>query len=67
MPVHKIPRARLFEDLKALERDHEYPVTITADDDVFIVTTQYCGEYEYRRMLSVRDTVAEHRYAGGER
>lgn len=47
MPEHRIPRARLHEDLKSLEREHEEVVSIVADPDNadrYLVTTRYCGE-----------------------
>jgi hypothetical protein len=69
MPVHKIPRARLHEDVSALERDHEVIVsTEDAGDGCVWVFTRWCGQtLEVRPAMSVAATVAEHRYAGGDR
>lgn len=47
MPVHRVPRARLHEDIVAIEREHEIIQSIVPDPDdssVFIVATRWCGD-----------------------
>lgn len=44
MPEHHIPRGRLHEDLRSLDRDGEDVVTVMPDpddDDRFLVVTRY--------------------------
>ena len=51
MPVHRIPRARLHEDITALEREGERVVSVVASDAEFVVFTCWLGErdrYETR-------------------
>ena len=56
MPVHRIPRARLHEDLKSIEREHEHVTSITPDGDFWKVTTRYCGEAPERAVVEVDET-----------
>lgn len=47
MPYHKVPRATLHEDIRAIERDHEVIVSVVAnhEDCRFLdVFTRYCGQ-----------------------
>ena len=41
MPEHRIPRARLHEDLIAIEREGEHVLSVVPDGDVFVVVTRY--------------------------
>lgn len=43
MPIHRIPRARLDEDLVELRKTGEKVVTITNDGDIVVVVTEYTG------------------------
>jgi len=45
MPYHKIPRARLHEDIHSIEQEHEVVVTVTPSQDPLYldVFTRYCG------------------------
>lgn len=46
MPYHKVPRATLHEDIRAIEREHEVIVSVVnrPDDHEFVdVFTRYCG------------------------
>ena len=43
MPVHRIPRAHLDEDLKELRATGEHPTSITYDGDIAVVLTEYVG------------------------
>jgi hypothetical protein len=71
MPIHRVPRARLHEDITAIEREGERVTAIAVDGDHVIVATCWLGERLERRhgaerdALSVERTVAERRYAGG--
>jgi hypothetical protein len=47
MPIHRIPRARLHEDIVAIEREGERVVQITLDPDDpkrWVVVTRYVGD-----------------------
>lgn len=44
MPVHRVPRPSLHEDLKAIEREGESILSITPDGDVFVVVTRFKGD-----------------------
>ena len=54
MPVHRVPRATLHEDLKAIEREGERVLSITPDKDVFVVVTRPTGgdDIETREVAS---------------
>ena len=41
MPYHKIPKASIAEDLRAIEREGEHVVSVTADGTFFHVFTVY--------------------------
>ena len=41
MPYHKIPKANIAEDLRAIEREGEHVVSVTADGTWFHVFTVY--------------------------
>lgn len=45
MPVHRVPRARLHEDITVIEREHEVIVStnVDPDDPAFVlVFTRWC-------------------------
>lgn len=47
MPFHRIPRARLHEDITSIEREHEVVVSahIDPDDSSFVlVFTRWCSD-----------------------
>ena len=48
MPVHKIPRATLHEDLTSLEREGESVVSITPVGRHFVVVTRFHTPNEFR-------------------
>ena len=56
MPVHRIPRARLHEDLESIKREHEHVVNIVPDGDYWKVTTRYCGDAPERAVDVVDET-----------
>lgn len=46
MPIHRIPRARLYEDLCSIEREGERIVQVVLDpedDKRWLVVTQWLG------------------------
>jgi hypothetical protein len=43
MPIHRIPRAHLDEDLVELRKTGERVVTITNDGNVAVVVTEFIG------------------------
>ena len=43
MPIHRIPRAHLDEDLIELRKTGERVVTMTPETDVFVVVTEFIG------------------------
>jgi hypothetical protein len=62
LPYHRIPRARLHEDITAIEREGERVTACTLEGDHAHVFTCYVGEQIETRELSVARTVAERRY-----
>jgi len=56
MPVHRIPRARLHEDLQSLEREHEHVMSIVSDGDYWKVTTRWCSDAPERAVVEVDET-----------
>lgn len=62
MPYHKIPRARLHEDITAIEREHEVVVQVVPniDDAFYDVFTRWCADAP----MTVHRTTSEHRYGG---
>jgi hypothetical protein len=62
LPYHKIPRARLHEDIVTIEREGERVTSCSLDGDFAHVFTCYLGERLETREMSVARTVAEHRY-----
>jgi hypothetical protein len=70
MPIHRIPRAHMHEDVTAIEREGERVTAVAVDGDFVIVATCWLGERLERRgaerdTLSVERTTAERRYAAG--
>jgi hypothetical protein len=52
MPIHRVPRARLYEDSVSIEREGEriVQVILDPDDDTrWLVVTRYCGEVSETR------------------
>ena len=43
MPIHRIPRAHLDEDLIELRRTGETVVSVSVDGDVAVVVTEFVG------------------------
>ena len=48
MPYHRIPRATIHDDLRAIEREGERVVSATVDAEVFHVFTEYVRVVETR-------------------
>ena len=44
MPIHKVPRARLHEDITAIERDGERVTALVVEGDFVLVATCWLGE-----------------------
>jgi hypothetical protein len=64
LPYHRIPRARLHEDITAIEREGERVTSCTLDGGDAHVFTCYIGERPYEtRAMSVARTVAARHYA----
>ena len=50
MPIHRIPRARLYEDIVSIEREGERIVQVTLDPDDptrWLVLTNWLGAEPY--------------------
>ena len=46
MPIHRVPKGRLFEDVTSIEREGEVVVQVMVDPDDdkrFLVVTQWLG------------------------
>ena len=53
MPIHRIPRATMHEDVAAIEHDGERITSVTADGEFVIVATVYAGDPIMQRLAAL--------------
>lgn len=53
MPIHRLPRATMHEDVAAIEHDGERIASVTADGEFVIVATVYAGDTVTQRLTAL--------------